>query len=275
MSGFCRWQYTFLAIFKEDRLRVQFTLISLWTNCELNLWMWLCISFTVKGLREKTSVDTNHFLAVQVILCCFLLDPQVICVQIPQFSQPSSGHRGESCARISQYQSFHVCAEVFVCRYESHPLLLALPCDVSTLLHNTRCLLCQWQENWQLLPMLYTEWFRQGSKSVRSVVAPPRPTFPTFLSIMSSVLSRTSSLFSLDMGNFKDVRLDAPVSRMIAFACFWSASQDIPTPSCQQNFLFNILTSFDIPGFVTKYCNVDLQLRVQLVSHPNKIHRFS
>ena len=65
---------------------------------------------------------------------------------------------------------------------------------------------------------------------------------------MSSVLSRTSSLFSMDMVNFKDVKLDAPVSRMIASACSRSASQDIPTPQCHQSFLFNIFTHFDIPG---------------------------
>ena len=62
-------------------------------------------------------------------------------------------------------------------------LLLALPCDVSTHLHSARCLLCQWQENWQLLPMLNTEWFRQGSKCVRSVVVPSCPIFPTFFSL--------------------------------------------------------------------------------------------
>ena len=68
--------------------------------------------------------------------------------------------------------------EPWVCSSSTSPispsspnlLLLALPCDVSTPLHSTRCLLCQWQENWQLQPMLYTEWFRQGLKSVRSVV---------------------------------------------------------------------------------------------------------
>ena len=48
-------------------------------------------------------------------------------------------------------------------------LLLTLPYDVSTPLHNTRCLLCQWKENWQLRPMPYTEWFRQGSDAVRSM----------------------------------------------------------------------------------------------------------
>ena len=48
---------------------------------------------------------------------------------------------------------------------------------------------------------------------------------PNFLfSTMSSVLSRTSSLLSLDMGIFKDVKLDAPVSRMIASARSRSAS---------------------------------------------------
>ena len=123
--------------------------------------------------------------------------------------------------------------ESWVCSSNTSPispsspnlLLLAWPCDVSTLLHSTRCLLCQWQESWQLRPVLYTEWFRQGSKSVRPVAVPFMPNFPNFLlSTMSSVLSRTSSLFSLVMGIFKDVKLDAPVSRTIASACFWSAS---------------------------------------------------
>ena len=51
------------------------------------------------------------------------------------------------------------------------------------------------------------------------------PNFPNFLfSTMSSVLSRTSSLLSLDLWIFKDVNLDASVSRMIASACFWSGS---------------------------------------------------
>ena len=75
------------------------------------------------------------------------------------------------------------------------------------------------------------------------------PNFPNFLfSTMSSVLSRTSSLLSLDMGIFKDVKLDAPVSRTIGSACFWSASWDTPTPSCQQSFQFSIFTSSDVPG---------------------------
>ena len=51
------------------------------------------------------------------------------------------------------------------------------------------------------------------------------PNFPNFLfSTMSSVLSHTSSLFSLDMVIFKDVKLDASVLRMNASACFRSAS---------------------------------------------------
>ena len=44
--------------------------------------------------------------------------------------------------------------ELWVCSSNTSPispsfpnlLLLALPCDVSTPLHSTRCLLCQWQE---------------------------------------------------------------------------------------------------------------------------------
>ena len=80
--------------------------------------------------------------------------------------------------------------EPWVCSSNTSPispsspnlLLLGWPCDVSTLLHSTRCLLCQWQESWQLRPMLKTEWFRQGSKSVRPVAAPSCPTFPIFSS---------------------------------------------------------------------------------------------
>ena len=118
-----------------------------------------------------------------------------------------------------------ICAttEPWVCFSNTSPispsspnlLLLALPCDVS----------------------LYTEWFPQLS-----------PTFPIFSPPQCRLLSRTSSLFSMDMVNFKDVKLDAPVSRMIASACSRSASQDIPTPQCRQSFLFNIFTPFDIPG---------------------------
>ena len=80
--------------------------------------------------------------------------------------------------------------ELWVCFSNTSPfspaspnlLLLALPCDASILLHSTRSLLCQSEEHWQLLPVLYTEWFRQGSKSVRSVVVPACPTFLTFSS---------------------------------------------------------------------------------------------
>ena len=83
--------------------------------------------------------------------------------------------------------------------------------------------------------------FNRAQKSVRSVAVPSCPTFPTFF------LSHTTSLLSLDMRIFKDVTLDAPVPRMIASACFRSALQDIPTPSCQQSFLFSIFTSVNIP----------------------------
>ena len=57
-----------------------------------------------QGLREQISsiVNTSHSLEIQVTFCCFLLDPQVIGPQMPQFAQPSSGHNGESCARTSQ-----------------------------------------------------------------------------------------------------------------------------------------------------------------------------
>ena len=104
------------------RAPTQFTLTSFWINCELNLWMWLCVSFHDKVFVNKIGsiVNTSHFLEVQVALCCFLLDPQVIGVQMPLFAQSSSGHNCESCARISQYHSIHVCAEVCVHRDESH-----------------------------------------------------------------------------------------------------------------------------------------------------------
>ena len=75
-----------------------------------------------QGFREQVSsiVDTSHFLEVQVTFACFLLDPQIIGVQMPQFAQSSWSHNGEGCARISQYHSIHVRAEVFVHRNESH-----------------------------------------------------------------------------------------------------------------------------------------------------------
>ena len=61
--------------------------------------------------------------------------------------------------------------EPWVCSSNTSPTLppspslrlLASPCEVSILLRSTQCLFCQWQENWQLLPTLKTQWFRQGS----------------------------------------------------------------------------------------------------------------
>ena len=76
-------------------------------------------------------------------------------------------------------------------------LLLAWPCDVSTPLHSTSCLLCQWQENWQLRPMLKTEWFRQGSKSVRPVAVPSCTSFPIFSSPQCRLFCLALPPFSL------------------------------------------------------------------------------
>ena len=88
-----------------------------------------------QGLREQvsSSVDTSHFLEVQITLCCFLLDPQLIGVEKSQFAQSSSGHHGESCARISQCHSIHVRTEVFVHRYES----LCVSADALTKAYNS------------------------------------------------------------------------------------------------------------------------------------------
>ena len=59
-----------------------------------------------KGFEQVSSiVDTSHFLEVQVTLGSFLLDPQTIGVQMPQFAQSPSGHNGEGFVRISQYHS--------------------------------------------------------------------------------------------------------------------------------------------------------------------------
>ena len=53
-----------------------------------------------QGFREQVSsiVDTSHFLEVQITLDSFLLDPQIIGVQMPQFARYPSGHNGEGCA---------------------------------------------------------------------------------------------------------------------------------------------------------------------------------
>ena len=141
---------------------------------------------------------------------------------MPQFAQSSPGHNWrelrshlppnlclstfqvdtaflEICTTIEPWSVFHI-------PLQSDHLLPVCCCwrghaTCQLFCTNTRCLLCQWQENWQLLPMLYTEWFRQGSRSVPQVVVPSCPIFPIFLfSTMSSVLSRTSSLLSLEMG---------------------------------------------------------------------------
>ena len=102
-------------------------------------------------------------------------------------------------------------------------------------------------------------------------------TFPILSSpqCRSSVLSRTSSLFSLDMGIFKDVKLDAPVSRMIASAWFPVCLIGNPDSIVPKELSFQYLHLLRHSWFVPKYCSVDFQLRLQLVSHPNQIHWFS
>ena len=69
------------------------------------------------------------------------------------------------------------------------------------------------------------------------------PNFPNFLfSTMSSVLSRTSSLVHCGHGDFQRRQIGCSCfADDFASACFRSASQDIPTPSCQQSFLFKFL----------------------------------
>ena len=117
-----------------DKLRAQFVDVALYL-------------IPRQGLREQVSsiVDTSHFLEVQITLCCFLKDPQVIGVQISQFAQPSLGHNGESCARISQYHSIYVRTEVFVHRYS--PIVsadaLTKPCNSASaeLRATTACVL--------------------------------------------------------------------------------------------------------------------------------------
>ena len=87
-----------------------------------------------------------------------------------------------------------------------------------------RCLLCQWQEKLAVAANDQNRVVSTGLKICPISGCSFMPNFPNFLfSTMSSVLSRTSSLFSLDMGLFKDVKLDATVSRMITSACFRSS----------------------------------------------------
>ena len=62
------------------RAPTQFTLISFWTNSELNFVDVALYLVPRQGLREQIGsiINFSHFLEVQVTLCCFLLDPQVI-----------------------------------------------------------------------------------------------------------------------------------------------------------------------------------------------------
>ena len=68
------------------------------------------ISCSIRGSVSQSTTE------VQVTLGSFLLDPQIIGVQMTQFAQAPSGHNGEGCASISQYHSVHM----RVHRYESH-----------------------------------------------------------------------------------------------------------------------------------------------------------
>ena len=136
-------------------------------------------------------------------------------------------------------------------------LLLALPCDVSNPLHSTRCILCQWQENWRLRPMLHTEWFRQGSKSVRSVAVPSCPTFPISSSPRCRLFCLALPPCSLfDMVIFKDVKFDAPVSRMIVCVfpiCLIGYPDSIVPTELSIQYLHLHRHSW----FVPKYCSVE------------------
>ena len=58
-------------------------------------------------------------------------------------------------------------------------------------------------KKFQLLPMLYSEWFRQGSKSVRSTVVPSCPNFPTFSSPQSHLFCLAPILALLGHGDLQ------------------------------------------------------------------------
>ena len=117
------------------------------------------------------------------------------------------------------------------------------------------CHPCQWQENWQLLPMLTPSGFdRAQNLSEQWLILHAQ--LSQFSLIHNVVCFVSLPPFSWDVGIFKDVELDA--------------SQDIPTPSCQ-SFLFNIFTSFDIPGSSPSIVVLIFQLRLQLVSEQDPL----
>ena len=47
-------------------------------------------------MNKSAPLSTPATFWNQVTLCCFFLDPQVICVQMPQCAQSLTGHNGES-----------------------------------------------------------------------------------------------------------------------------------------------------------------------------------
>ena len=147
-------------------------------------------------------------------------------------------------------------------------------CDVSTPLRN--CLVCQGQEKLAIAANALYRVVSTGLKICPINVLSFMPNFPNFLfSTISSVLSRTSSLFSLDIGIFKDVKLDAPVFAGDCFCVFPICSTGYPDSLVLTELSIQYHHLLRHSWFVPEYCSIDFQLGLQLVSRPNKTHWFS
>ena len=77
--------------------------------------MWLCISFHDRVFVSRSAPLSTPATSLKFKspFAAFSWIHKVLCPDA-QFAQSSSGHNGESCARVSQYQSTHVCADIEV-----------------------------------------------------------------------------------------------------------------------------------------------------------------
>ena len=136
----------------------------------------------------------------------------------------------------------------------------------STLLHSTRCPLYQWQEKLAVAANALYRVVSAGLKICPTNGCSFLPNFPNFLfSTMSSVLSRTSSLFSLDMGIFKRCQIGCSCFADDGFCMFLICFTGYPDSVVPTELSIQYFHLFRHSRFISKYCSVDVQLRLQRI----------
>ena len=102
------------------------------------------------------------------------------------------------------------------------------------------------------------------------------PNFPIFSTPQRRLFCLALPPCSLWTWGFQRCQMGCSCSADDASACFPICLIRYPEAIVPTRaFLFNIFTSFDIPGSSPNIVVLIFNLRLQLVSHPNQIHWFS